>query len=74
MIVKYIDQKMKKFWKWLERYSHNYKTLKRKTIKAYSKTLFKNKLIVAQLVKLVKKSVKNVVEDKKDFDTYYYKF
>ena len=68
-----MDKEMKKFWKRLEGYGNNYATLKRKIVGAYLKTLLENKLIVAQLVKLVKKSARDVIEDEKDLDTYYWK-
>jgi len=74
MVVKYVDKETKKFWKRLERYRDDYIMLKRKIIGAYSKTLLEDKLTVAELVKLVKKSVKGSIEDEKDLDTYYRKF
>jgi len=48
--------------------------LKRKIIGAYLKTLLEDKLTVAQLVKLIKRSAKGVIEDEEDLDTYYQKF
>jgi len=48
--------------------------LKRKIMGAYSKTLLEDKLTVAKLVKLVKKSAKGSIEDEEDLDTYYRKF
>jgi len=48
--------------------------LKRKIIGVYLKTLLEDKPTVAQLVKLVKKLAKGVVEDKEDLDAYYQKF
>jgi len=74
MVVKYMDKKTKKFWKRLKRYGDNYVILERKIIGAYSKTLLENKLTVAKLVKLVKKSAKESIEDEEDLDTYYRKF
>ena len=38
---------------------------------AYTKILLEDKPTVAQLVKLVKKSAKGVVEDEEDLDAYY---
>jgi len=43
-------------------------------MEAYSKTFLENKLTVAELVKLVKKSAKESITDEKDLDTYYRKF
>jgi len=43
-------------------------------MEAYSKTFLENKLTVAELVKLVKKSAKGSITDEKDLDTYYRKF
>lgn len=74
MVVKYVDREMKKFWKRLEGYGDNYEILKRKFLGAYSKTLLEDKSIVAQLVKLVKKSAKGVIEDEEDLDAYYWRF
>jgi len=74
MVVKYMDKEMKKFWKRLERYEDDYGKLKRKIMEAYSKTFLENKLTVAKLVKLVKKSTKESITDEKDLDTYYRKF
>jgi len=74
MVVKYVDKEMKKFWKRLEKYANDYGKLKRKIIGAYSKILLEDKLTVAELVKLVKKSAKGSITDKKDLDTYYRKF
>jgi len=74
MVVKYVDKEMKKFWKRLEGYGDNYVMLKRKIMGAYLKTLLENKLTVAELVKLVKKSAKGSIEDEEDLDTYYRKF
>jgi len=74
MVVKYMDKKIKKFWKRLERYGDDYGKLKRKIMEAYSKTLLENKPTVAELVKLVKKSAKGSITDEKDLDTYYRKF
>jgi len=74
IVVKYTDKETKQFWKRLEGYRNNYATLKRKIMRAYSKTLLKDKPTVAQLVKLVKKSAKGVVENKEDLDAYYQKF
>jgi len=51
MVVKYVDKEMKKFWKKLEGYGDDYVMLKRKIIKAYSKTFHEDKPIVAKLVK-----------------------
>ena len=48
--------------------------MKRKIIEAYSKTLLEDKPTVAQLVKLIKRSAKGVIEDEEDLDTYYQKF
>ena len=47
--------------------------MKRKIIGAYLKTLLEDKLTVAQLVKLIKRSAKGVIEDEEDLDTYYQK-
>jgi len=74
MVVKYVDKKTKKFWKRLEGYGDNYVMLKRKIMGAYSKTLLEDKPIVAELVKLVKKSAKGSIEDEEDLDIYYRKF
>jgi len=38
------------------------------------KTLLEDKPTMAQLVKLVKKSAREVVKDEEDLDTYYQKF
>ena len=62
------------FWKRLEGYGDDYMMLKRKIMGAYSKTLLEDKLTVAKLVKLVKKSAKGSIEDEEDLDTYYRKF
>jgi len=40
----------------------------------YSKNFLEDELIIAKLIKLVKKSAKGTIEDKKDLDTYYKKF
>jgi len=74
MVVKYVDKKIKKFWKRLERYGDDYGKLKRKIMGAYSKTLLEDKPTVAKLVKLVKKSAKGSITDEEDLDTYYRKF
>jgi len=74
IVVKYVDKETKKFWKRLEGYGDNYVILKRKIMGAYSKTLLEDKPIVAELVKLVKKSAKGSIEDEEDLDTYYRKF
>jgi len=74
MVVKYVDKETKKFWKRLEGYRDDYVMLKRKIMGAYSKTLLENKPTVAKLVKLVKKSAKESIEDEEDLDTYYRKF
>ena len=55
MVVKYINKETKKFWKRLEEYEDNYGKLKREIMGAYLKTLLEDKLIVAKLVKLIKK-------------------
>ena len=62
------------FWKRLEGYGDDYMMLKRKIMGAYSKTLLENKLTVAELVKLVKKSAKESIADEEDLNTYYRKF
>jgi len=74
MVVKYVDKETKQFWKRLEGYGDDYAMLKRKIMGAYSKTHLEDKPTVAQLVKLVKKSARDVVEDEEDLDTYYWKF
>jgi len=74
MVVKYMDKEMKKFWKRLKGYGDDYVVLKRKIMEAYSKTLLEDKPIVAELVKLVKKSAKGSIEDEEDLDIYYRKF
>jgi len=74
IVVKYVDKKMKKFWKRLEGFGDNYMILKRKIIGTYSKTLLEDKLTVAKLVKLVKKSAKGSIADEEDLDIYYRKF
>jgi len=74
MVVKYMNKETKKFWKRLEGYVKNYTTWKRKIIGAYLKTLLENKPTVTELVKLVKKSAKGVIEDKEDLNTYYKRF
>ena len=74
IVVKYVDKEMKKFWKRLEGFGDNYMILKRKIIGTYSKTLLENKLTVAKLVKLVKKSAKGSIADEEDLDIYYRKF
>jgi len=71
MVVKYVDKETKKFWKRLEEYGDDYVMLKRKIMGAYSKTLLEDKLTVAELVKLVKKSSKESIEEEEDLDTYY---
>jgi len=73
-VVKYVDKEMKKFWKRLKGFGDNYMILKRKIIGAYSKTLLEDKLIVAELVKLIKKSAKGSIADEENLDTYYRKF
>jgi len=74
MVVKYVNKETKKFWKRLEGYGDDYVMLKRKIMGAYSKTLLEDKLTVAKLVKLVKKSAKESIKDEEDLDTYYRKF
>jgi len=74
MVVKYVNKETKKFWKRLEGYRDDYMILKRKIMGAYSKTLLQNKLTVAELVKLVKKSAKESIADEEDLNTYYRKF
>jgi len=74
MVVKYVDKETKKFWKRLKGFGDNYMILKRKIIGTYSKTLLEDKLTVAKLVKLVKKSAKGSIADKENLDTYYRKF
>ena len=74
MVVKYVDKKIKKFWKRLERYGDDYGKLKRKIMGAYLKTLLEDKPTVTELVKLVKKSAKGSITDEEDLDTYYRKF
>ena len=74
IVVKYVDKEMKKFWKRLEGFGDNYMILKRKIIGTYSKTLLEDKLTVAKLVKLVKKSAKGSIADEEDLDIYYRKF
>ena len=71
MVVKYADRETKKFWKRLKEYGDDYEILKKKILGAYSKTLLEDKPTVAQLVKLVKKSAKELIEDKEDLDAYY---
>ena len=73
MVVKYVDKETKKFWKRLEGYGDDYGKLKKKIMEAYSKTLREDKLTVAELVKLVKKSAKGSITDEKDLNTYYRK-
>jgi len=41
---------------------------------AYLKTLLEDKLIVAELVKLIKKSTKGSIADEENLNTYYRKF
>jgi len=41
---------------------------------AYLQTFLEDKLTVAELVKLVKKSAKGSITDEEDLDTYYRKF
>jgi len=65
MVVKYVDKWTKKFWKILGDFSENYEKLKKNIFDTYSKTLLNNKLTIAQLVKLVKKLAKDIIEDKK---------
>jgi len=48
--------------------------LKKKIIGAYSKNFSEDKPIIAELIKLVKKSAKGTIEDKEDLGTYYRKF
>ncbi|KXN85038.1 hypothetical protein AN958_11776 [Leucoagaricus sp. SymC.cos] len=74
MVVKYVNKETKAFWKRLEGYNQDYSILRKKIMKAYSKTLLDNKLTVAHLVKLIKQSAKEDVEDEEDLDTYYHKF
>ncbi|KXN89228.1 hypothetical protein AN958_05931 [Leucoagaricus sp. SymC.cos] len=74
MVVKYVNKETKAFWKRLEEYNQDYGMLKKKIMKAYSKTLLDDKLTVAHLVKLIKQSAKEDVEDEEDLDTYYHKF
>ena len=74
IVVKYVNKKTKKFWKRLKKYREDYAILKRKIIGAYSKTLLEDKLTVAWLVKLIKRSAKKVIEDKENLDIYYQKF
>jgi len=74
MVVKYVDKETKKFWKRLEGFGDDYMILKRKIMGAYSKTLLEDKLTVAELVKLIKKSAKGNIADEEDLDTYYRKF
>jgi len=74
IVVKYVDKETKKFWKRLEGYGNDYGKLKRKIMGAYSKTLLEDKLAVAKLVKLVKKSAKESIDEEEDLDTYYQRF
>ena len=74
IVVKYVNKETKKFWKRLEDFGDNYMILKRKIMETYSKTLLEDKLTVAKLVKLVKKSAKGSIADEEDLDTYYRKF
>jgi len=74
IVVKYVNKETKKFWKRLEGYKDDYMMLKRKIIGAYLKTLLEDKPIVAELVKLVKRSPKGSIEDEENLDTYYRKF
>ena len=74
IVVKYVNKETKKFWKRLEGYKDDYMMLKRKIIEAYLKTLLEDKPIVAELVKLVKKSPKESIEDEENLDIYYRKF
>ncbi|KXN87341.1 hypothetical protein AN958_08931 [Leucoagaricus sp. SymC.cos] len=74
MVVKYVDKETKAFWKRLEGYNQDYGTLKKKIMKAYSKTLLDDKPTVAHLVKIINQSAKEDVEDEEDLDTYYRKF
>jgi len=74
IVVKYMNKKTKKFWKRLEEYEDDYRKLKRKIMGAYLKTLLEDKLMVAELVKLIKKSAKESIADKENLDMYYRKF
>ena len=74
IVVKYVNKKTKKFWKRLKKYGEDYVILKRKIIGAYSKTLLEDKLMMAQLVKLIKRSAKKVIENKENLDIYYQEF
>jgi len=73
IVVKYVNKETKKFWKRLEDFGDNYMILKRKIMGTYSKTLLEDKLTVAKLVKLVKKSAKESIADEEDLDIYYRK-
>jgi len=73
IVVKYVNKETKKFWKRLEDFGDNYMILKRKIMGTYSKTLLEDKLTVAKLVKLVKKSAKGSIADEEDLDIYYRK-
>jgi len=73
IVVKYVNKETKKFWKRLEDFGDNYMILKRKIMETYSKTLLEDKLTVAKLVKLVKKSAKGSIADEEDLDIYYRK-
>jgi len=74
IVVKYVDRETKKFWKRLEEYGDDYEILKKKISGAYSKILLEDKPTVAQLIKLVKKSAKKVIENEEDLDAYYRRF
>jgi len=74
VVVRYVDRETKRFWKRLEGYGDNYARLKKKIMGAYLKTFLEDKPTMAELVKLVKKSAKGTIEDKKDLDIYYRKF
>jgi len=43
-------------------------------MEAYSKNFLEDEPIMAELIKLVKKSVKGTIENKEDLDIYYRKF
>jgi len=74
VVVKYVDREMRKFWTRLEGYGDDYARLKKKIMGAYSKNFLEDEPIMAELIKLVKKSAKGTIKDKEDLSTYYRKF
>ncbi|KAF8812182.1 hypothetical protein BYT27DRAFT_7087875 [Phlegmacium glaucopus] len=74
MVVRYVDRETRACWKELDGYDEDYKVLKKKIMKAHRKARLEDHPVFPQLVKLIKKSAKGIMEDEDGLDTYYQKF